>query len=333
MTFRVAIVGAGIAGLGVLCHLLEYPNVEATLFDPKGIGGGASGVSTGLLHPFPARDALRSWRADEGMKEAKGLLAVAEIALGRTVCQPSGILKIAITEKQKIDFRLRAENDVEAIWMEESSVLAPYAVNAPALWIPEGTTVYSQLYLEGLWRHAEKKGAKWEAAAVRSLEELESYDAIVLATGSETLNFPECRHLPLKTTKGQALICRWPEKEMGPLTRALLSLGHLTPTFDPSVCQIGSTYERQYSTTAPDPAAALPLLEKAAAFYPPARNFEVLEIRSGVRISPTVGYKPIVQKVSPKAWVFTGLGSRGMLYHALLGKELAAEIYRGILSL
>src|SRR5579872_3132792 len=325
MTLRVAVVGGGVAGLGVLCHLLEYPNVSANLFDPKGIGGGASGASTGLLHPFPARDALRSWRADEGMKETKGLLTLAENALGQPVCQTNGILKIAIDERQKRDFRLRAENDSDAIWMGKNN--CPGAVTAPALWIPLGTTVYSSLYLEGLWRHAQGKGAKWEAAAVRSLQELDSYDAVVLATGAETLHFPECRQLPLKKTKGQALICRWPEA-LETLPCALLSLGHLTSTNDPSVCQIGSTYERQFSDAGPEDRTALPLLEKCAAFYPPARDFEVLEIRSGIRISPVVGYRPIVQKIAPKAWVFTGLGSRGMLYHALLGKELAAEIVK-----
>ncbi len=327
MSFRVAVVGGGLAGLGVLCHLLENPNVEATLFDPKGIGGGASGASTGLLHPFPARDALRSWRASEGMEETKRLIGLSENALKKPVCQSSGVLRIALTEQQKNHFRVLAENDGEAIWIEEGSSKVAFTVKEPALWVPGGMTVYSQLYLEGLWLHAQAKGAKWEASAVRSLQDLKDYDAVVLATGAETRLFPECSQLSVKTTKGQSLICRWPEA-LGVLPCALLSMGHVTSTAEPSICQVGSTYERQYKSVKPDPETALPLLKQCAAFFPPAREFEVLEIRSGIRISPVVGYRPIVQKIAPKAWVFTGLGSRGMLYHALLGKEVAAEIMR-----
>jgi glycine/D-amino acid oxidase-like deaminating enzyme len=29
-----------------------------------------------------------------------------------------------------------------------------------------------------------------------------------------------------------------------------------------------------------------------------------------------------VTEIKPNTWLFTGLGSRGMLYHALLGREL-----------
>ena len=35
------------------------------------------------------------------------------------------------------------------------------------------------------------------------------------------------------------------------------------------------------------------------------------------------GYRPVVSQLGPRLWVFGGLGSRGLLYHALLGRELA----------
>jgi len=325
MTLRVAVVGAGVAGLGVLNYLVRNPSIEATLFDPKGIGRGASGVSTGLLHPFPAKDSLRSWRADEGMDASCRLLQEAEDALGQPVCAKNGLLKLAVSAEQRKDFLTRAQNDSDAVWVEDASKRVAEAAPVPALWIPKGITVYSSRYLEGLWKAAEKRGALRKQVAVRSLAELDEYDAIILATGAETLHFPECSHLPLKITKGQTLICRWPEA-LPPLPCGLLSQGHITATPDASICQLGSTYERQFTSLAPDPHTALPLLEKAALFYPPAQNFEVLDIRSGARISPRNGYRPIVEKVSDKAWVFTGLGSRGLLYHALLGKELAEKI-------
>jgi glycine/D-amino acid oxidase-like deaminating enzyme len=107
---------------------------------------------------------------------------------------------------------------------------------------------------------------------------------------------------------------------------SLISQGHLSLTQEPGVCAVGSTYESRYLDVSPDPEKALGLLEKAAIFYPPAKNFEVIEIRAGIRISPKEGYRPICRQLDAKTWVFTGLGSRGMLYHALYGKQLAREL-------
>ncbi len=278
---KTAIVGAGYAGLATAWHLLQNKE-DVTVFDG---GEGASHVSTGLLHPAPGRRAVPTWRAEEGMKASIELLEIA--SQERRVFEQTGILRIATTEEQKKDF------------------------GGNTLWMPEGITVYSRLYLEGLRRACSK--ARFERQWIRDLQELKDFDRIVLTTGAETLQWVD---LPLKKTIGQCLICRCPE----PLKMSFLSHGHITPTEDPEFCLVGSTYEH---TEKPDPKKALELLDKAALFYPPAKEFKVMEIRSGVRISPKVGYLPIVQKIGPKTWVFTGLGSRGLIYHALLAKTIA----------
>jgi glycine/D-amino acid oxidase-like deaminating enzyme len=320
---KIAVVGGGLAGLSVLWHLVQHPFVQATLFD---IGGGASTVSTGLLHPFPGKEALRSLRSEEGLQATKALLHIAQDALQKPVFEESGILRLAVTETQKKDFHLRSQEDSDAIWWDKAQVLdlLPLAAPAPGIFVPKGITVYSKRYLEGLWLACQKKGAKLEKQEIHSLSDLTDYDAIILTAGASTLRFEECKNLPLSLTKGQALICRWPER----LPLSLVSQGHLTPTEDPHLCQIGSTYERQFFNSHPDPAKALELLHKASLFYPPAKDFKVEAIRSGIRIAPKIGYQPLTQKIHPNAWVFTGLGSRGLLYHALLGKEIVDEVLR-----
>jgi len=314
---RIAVIGAGMAGLAVCWHLSRYPGIQAVLFDPKGIGGGASGISTGLLHPFPGRLAHRSWRALDGMRETEHLIGIAEQAAGRPVAEKTGIFRPAITEQQKRDF---PKCDAEFIHHPRFG---------SGLWIPYGITLYSRLYLQGLWKACAASGAEWVGEAVGSLDALGSFDRIILTAGFETLQFDACKELPLKTTKGQTLICRWPER----LPFSLASQGHITPTEDPALCQIGSTYEEHYETLEPDPSVALALKEKAAQFYPPARDFEVVEIRSGVRIARPKGYRPIAARIDSKTWVFTGLGSRGMLYHAWLGKALAEAVVKDWTSL
>lgn len=305
---RVAVVGAGLAGLSASWNLV-CKDVKVVLFDPKGIGGGASGVSTGLLHPFPGKKATRSWRADEGMEATKELLLIAEEALGRPVASRAGIFRPAVTNQQKIDFQ--ANQNKEAQW-----TVVNLPEEMPGLWIEKGITVFSRLYLEGLWKACEKKGAIFLRERFVSQE---GFDAVVLATGAETKTFEACKHLEFRTAIGQSLLCRW----KNPLPFSLASQGYITLTEDPMLCQVGSTYEH---TQAPDPKKALELIDKVSVFYPPAKDFEVLEIRAGTRVAAKDGHQPITEQVGEKTWVFTGLGSRGMLYHALVAKELISLI-------
>nr|CAB3469634.1 unnamed protein product [Digitaria exilis] len=53
---RYAVLGAGFAGLSVAWYLLKHSprdsRVSVDIYDENGVGGGASGVSGGLLHPY-----------------------------------------------------------------------------------------------------------------------------------------------------------------------------------------------------------------------------------------------------------------------------------------
>uniref|UniRef100_M1AUX9 Oxidoreductase n=1 Tax=Solanum tuberosum TaxID=4113 RepID=M1AUX9_SOLTU len=80
---RYAVLGAGFAGLSVAWHLLQQSSEESNLcidiYDEVGIGGGASGMSGGLLHPYSPKVKLL-WRGEECWKESLKLLNVAEDA-------------------------------------------------------------------------------------------------------------------------------------------------------------------------------------------------------------------------------------------------------------
>ena len=235
---KIAIVGAGYAGVAVAWHLLRQ-NMEVTLFDG---GEGASHNSTGLLHSAPGKGALPTWRAEEGIAAAVKLLNAASIE--RPVYVKNGILRIAVNDEQRALF------------------------GGETLWVADGITVYSRLYLAGLKKACGQ--AHFEKRWIDDLGELDAFDAIVLTVGSGISHFLDW---PLKKTVGQSLICRWPE----PLAYSLLSQGHITPTENPEFCLVGSTYEH---TERPDPKKALELLDRAALFYPPAKKFKIVEICS-----------------------------------------------------
>lgn len=322
---RIAVLGAGLAGLSVSWYLLQKGHA-VTLFDPGGTGAGASGASTGLLHLYVGKEAKKSWEADRAYEESLALFEIAEEALGAPVCQKSGLLRLAVTPQQKKDFlRLCQEAPNQVHWWEEERVqnFLPKAAYVPAVWDPQAVTVFSKKYLEGLLKACQKKGLLFLSEKISSLEELQfSQDAVIVATGAHTPLFAEMQGLSVMQTKGQALLCRSSHR----LPCALLSQGHLTPTPDPFVYQIGSTYERKFIDWKPEAKKAEELIEQAAQFYPPVRDFQVIEMLCGVRLSPKVGYRPFWEQVLPKIWVFTGLGSRGLLYHAWLGKELAEKV-------
>lgn len=314
MKRSVAIVGGGIAGV-CLSYFLSEKGADVTLFDPQGIAGGASGVSTGLLHPFPGKKALRSQDADLGMAATFELIEIVERELGIEVAKRTGIFRPAVFDHQKENFSLRALQDEDAIWCEKS----PFG---EGIWIEKGATVFTEAFLKGLFTLSQRKGAKLIYEKVACLEELSSYDKVILAMGEKTLEFPLCKNLPLKVTKGQTLLCEWKE----PLAFSLVSMGHISPTQNPRLSQVGSTYEHGFLDLLPDPKVALSLIEKVAHFYPDAKNLKVEEIRSGARISPIAGYLPLIEKVGKNTWVFTGLGSRGMLYAALYARKLSQKI-------
>jgi glycine/D-amino acid oxidase-like deaminating enzyme len=53
---------------------------------------------------------------------------------------------------------------------------------------------------------------------------------------------------------------------------------------------------------------------------------EVVDCRAGVRVTNPAHYFPIIEQVDPKTWAVTALGSRGLLYHAYLGKKLKEKL-------
>ena len=156
---KVAIIGAGFCGLASAWHMLQKQSysqeVNITLFDAGGIGKGTSGIAAGLLHPFAGAHAKLNWRGLEGMDATKELLGIASAALGRSVnANNPGILRLGFTKQQQEEFQICAEkNPSETEWLDAASCqkLAPGCAEAPALWIKNGLTVYSGLYLQGLW--------------------------------------------------------------------------------------------------------------------------------------------------------------------------------------
>lgn len=322
-TKKAAILGAGLSGLAIAWHLLRLPEFEVTLFDPGEIGDNASGLAAGLLHPYPGAHAKLIKGAKEGYQATLELIAeVCESAM-----QSTGILRIAVTDEQKSDFKICSETYEDVDWLdgEICQEIQPGLVPAPGILILSGKLIDTTAYLLGLWKACESKGVQWDKRKVNSLKELASYDLIIIASGAEITAIPELSHLPIRPVKGQLLEIEWPES-LPPLKIPINSKAYILPTSTPSRCIVGATFERKFSSIKPDLATALEYLRpKMSALFPELEHAKIIDCRAGIRAS-TSDHFPLMQQVNSNTWVLTGMGSKGLLFHALYAKILVEEI-------
>jgi glycine/D-amino acid oxidase-like deaminating enzyme len=301
-----AIAGAGFCGLAV-CYELLLRGWNVHLFDPKGIGNGASGVAAGLVHAFAGEHAKRSAEATEGMEATLTLLSVAEHELGHSIRTTGGIIRRAMTPTQMIDYSKCAEQyPAEASW------------NGTDLWIRDGLAVHTHLYLQGLWKACKRLGAVFHQ---KPLVEPVDADLVVWATGADMTD-PSLR---ITRVRGQLLELKWPEG-VPPLKQPLCSKVYAVMGLEGRTCVVGSTYERERTDDAPDiDFAAREILPKIFPLLPHLEGMPILSCRAGVRASAP-GHRPLLKMLKPNTFAIGGMGSKGLLYHALYARKLVDNI-------
>lgn len=290
---RIAVVGAGLAGLAAACALKKRGHSLA-LYDRKGVGKGASGIASGLCHPYPGRGPKRSKYADAAMEAAYELVDLSEKVLGEKVALRNGILKRGWTPYEWY-------NDLK---QTDEGIL-----------VTSGMTIFMPKYLEGLFRFLDEPLHVGEVDLERLQEE---YDRVVLAIGAGIFAFPFS--LPIAKNKGQILTFltkKAPE-------RSISGDGHISPLGNGRV-QIGSTYEHDFTGEEVEEGKAQTLLLPKVEKFINIEDLTYESTSAGMRVAVKGSYLPLLRQVGDKMIVVTGFGSRGLLYHALYGK-LVAEL-------
>lgn len=325
-SMKVAILGAGFCGLAVAWNLLQIPNVEVVIFDPRPIATGTSSIAAGLLHPYVGAHSKLNWRAAEGMLATKKLLHIAEQTLGETVAYPQGMLRLAITAPQMQDFAGSVHLYTDVHWrsIEECRIATPHILPYPGIFIDSAITVDCESYLQGLWLACASRGALFKQIAIASLKELDRFDHIIATMGAHTTDMIELSHLPIRPTKGQVIEFSWPNN-LPTLPYPINSQAYLLMNPRNASCIVGATYEKQYANESPDAEAAKKeILPKVRPFFPKIDALELISCRAGVRAG-TPDRKPLIKQISDTCWVLTGMGSKGLLYHALFAEELVKK--------
>ncbi|NGX60843.1 MAG: tRNA 5-methylaminomethyl-2-thiouridine biosynthesis bifunctional protein MnmC [Chlamydiae bacterium] len=329
---KIAILGGGFAGLSVAWHLLNSTrgSVSVDLFDPNVIGKGPSALSSGLLHPYAGRHARLSWGGEKGMRETHRLLTEAARGANRSLILSKGILRPAISSEQIEDFQASAHAHEDTEWWDKKRCEKEIpGLSLPeetgGLYIKEGLTVDVPGYLEGLWQACARLGTQHYKTTTIKQEELQKYDRILFSMGPMTNKIPLLKNLPLTPLKGQVLELAWPEN-LPPLPVSLISKKYLVMSKGRKSCHVGATYERGVLDPKPDQKKAEEeILPAITSFFPPLEGAKILGCRAGFRAS-SPNHLPMAGQVSPLFYFFTCLGSKGLLYHAWLGKRVARMI-------
>jgi len=304
---KFAVVGAGFCGLALSYYLSKKNLYDITLIDQVGIAAGASGIAAGLLHPYVGFKGRLNWRGHEALQETKHLLALT----GQNC--PSGILRIPRSDEQ---WRLFQEGAALYDDMDLYEVNHPGILQREGVLIHSGLTVNCQSYLHELWNLAKNQGCTLKKQTIKSLQELHEFDAVVICNGPLAMQLLGLR---LKLIKGQLLKFQWPEN-WPPLLQSVVSCKYVVMEGN-DACWVGGTYEHHFDHGNPDESIAREeILSDLQRFMPKLVESPILDCQAGIRVFAP-DRRPLMQQVDPKTWVFTGMGSKGLLYHALMAKE------------
>jgi len=344
---NVGIVGGGLAGLSVAFHMIQKkPSVNITIIDKALPGtGGASSVAGGLLHPLTPRGKV-AFMGIEGVEASKPLIENAS-EFKKDVVLRDEIYRIALNDKHESVLKGAASSHPQFCeWMDvkdlewetsSSSVLGALRIHGSGCKV-----IHVPSYLQGLWSACESKGT---GERVWSLEEnctsseydwkdrLGDFDAVVLSAGAGLFQDSVLRQeMPVQLVRGQSIELDLRGKQFD---QVRLCGKYATPLPDKSKVNIGATQEFKG-----DP-LDLESVEKELRM----RSYDftsdlwdesdVDRVTEGFRVQSDRGPRgrlPIIGSfdtpIHDDAYIFTGLSSRGLLYHSLFG-DILTDIMLG----
>jgi glycine/D-amino acid oxidase-like deaminating enzyme len=330
-TGTVAVIGGGIAGLG-LARELARNGFGVTLFEAGTFGGqGASALPAALLNPYRGRSARASPLDRHGLSAFWRLhdeLAALGLPSGAT---RSGVLRIPSKARQARGWRTLAAADDDLAWLEPETV--PPELHAPfgALHVLRGGWVQPAILLRSLATAAHDAGATLrESERVRALDPgsdgvrvtsgagSEPFDLAVLCIGATPA--PEGVALPpLERIEGDIVTLAGPARLPRPIAGAVYAVQR-----DATVLVGGNHRPAGH----PDPEAPERLRRSLGWFAPPLADAPIVGVWRGVRARHE-GNRPLLQRLGPRVWLYGALAGRGFLCGALLAQRLTATLRMG----
>jgi len=343
---RIAVVGAGIAGLATAVALRDR-GATVTILDPRGVASRTSGNPAALLSPhLSAGDSLRNALALAGIRATRALLAAVRVDGKAGILRAEGIEHRGITRHAAR--RLARLSAVDPRLTGNLYQVLQADPKKPILRYPDGVGVD----LGGFCRHL-ARGLDVRHRQVVSVETgdrgaLLSYadggqdlfDAAVIATGAGTALHPD-QPRPLHVG-GQLTRIRTPLHTVGQM--ALTGRGYCLPAYE-GQHWLGATYRHDSADSGVHDADNIENLRQLRWVDPALETAEEVAVSGawyGTRAVfrdrlPAVGEvapAPAVDALggapptgTPRIFIHLGLGSRGVLYAPLAAQLLADRIF------
>tara|TARA_R110001599_G_scaffold84130_1_gene226529 strand:+ start:16508 stop:17599 length:1092 start_codon:yes stop_codon:yes gene_type:complete len=341
MKYDFCVLGAGLAGLSVAKELSSIPDVNVIVIDPHGIGGGASGSPIGLANPATGRFATKSWRAEESIEAIRSNLADVSPFSSEKIFSRTGVIRPAMDSK----IALRMKDNLESAewsqdwcsWLNEKELRNRFPdlyCNYGGVWVSKGITVAIPKYLHALSGYLKENGVqvfenkKFELDRSFGSWNLKLSDGtqfkaehLITTAGIKTKEFDFWKELPLHPVKGQVAIFECHDNF--PYKAAISALGYFA-SLNSRTFVAGSTYEHNFTHEEIDQQGKEYIEKRMLRVMPQLKGkYRLIDQWSGVRAStpdrmPIIGHHPSIENCS----VFTGLGSKGLLYSSLLAKEI-----------
>lgn len=345
--FDVVILGAGIAGLSAADALIQK-GVSVAVADRHGPGSGASGAPAMLINPATGRRAKKAWRAEQCMEAITDLLERVQDFSGEApFFEKGGIIRPAPTPDIAKDFRRSPqkynwpEGWIE--WLEKDDFSGRFPLfsnHFGGLIVRCGMTMEGPAFINALSSFLKHQGMVSFFGQSTRIEKADrlwnvtlddeteiTAGQAVFAAGGEITEFPLWNFLPLHRVKGQTATFHF--RDPLPVNRSISSLGYFACLSKyPNRITVGSTYEHNFSHTNPDEQGLSRLKKKLETTLPETVDQAVsVEQWSGVRVS-VMDKKPVIgpHPAEKNAYLFTALGSKGLLMGRYLGEQLSEII-------
>lgn len=339
------ILGAGIAGLSLADALAEH-DVSSIVIEKNTIGSGASGTPGGLVNPATGRRAKKTWKAEQCYEAIAANLEKIQAYSDTSFYWNNGLLRPALLTKMA---RKMKEQYTTTTWPEgwcewkskaEIQEIHPgIECVGGGLWLPIGITVDIGSYIKSYANYLEDFGIEiicgespypileddyWILELDKSTIKA---NHLIFATGHSIATSPFWDWIPLELIKGQVAKFKREDRPLS-FSHSISSLGYIANTDQQNTFIQGSTYEHDFTHLNPDREGESYLRKRLRRTLPQLEEqSKLIDQWAGVRTS-TPNYKPILglHPAYSNLHLFSGLGSKGLLYGKFLAKHYANHL-------
>ena len=301
-----------------------------------------------LLHPFSPRGKL-VYLGLEGLQSTNTLIQAA-LEHEPSLLLRSHLYRAAQTPTHVENLKLTCEKFPEyANWLSAEELKSHVGQGdwLGGVKLENGCQViHVPTYLTGLWKECQvlsKHTAEWLPRSVSNSDWdtcLSHYDAVVLAAGSGLWmeeNSVLGKDFPVELVRGQSVEMHMDTSVSHP-NEAVLCGKYVVPRPGEHKMLIGATHE--YKEIPWDKEEVTQdLRNRSEGLAPEVWEKGVVEgVTCGIRVQsrrgpqgrlPIIGSWEDGKALHPNVWLFTGLSSRGLIYHGLFGDILSDAIIKG----